>query len=313
MTSQSYFRMEIIPGRTEIDGRVYDYPIALAYMQTDQSWIRPEAQIEWTLRYHQVLFDLLEVERRGLQLTLLSPAGSDREAAFRKAWNRFEQRSQACREATAQGADSMAIMQWELMMDAELDSTAATYILYVDPYPMACEIHVALGPSWSMGRMGKLLGSNNFSATMGLSFLWKRNIVGFDLGIADATMQQPLTLHGELLPSNLITSRFNLHLNYGFRWVSADRLTVEPMACIGYSSIIWEEVDDAARSFSLGAGLRIGYTLLHDEDFGDLRLLLNVMGCYTRAASLHPTPAGLTAYVQLGIASRLHDVNIFAR
>ena len=44
--------------------------IALGYMDKNLSWINPEYKTEQHLRYNQVVFDIVEVHRRRLQLEL---------------------------------------------------------------------------------------------------------------------------------------------------------------------------------------------------------------------------------------------------
>ena len=246
-TGQSLLEYELgfVPVHDTINGIKSYYHLATAYMIPGASWVTSNSRTPELLRYHQVIFDMLEVERRNLQRSLNSTDDPEefREMLYASS-DRLNTRVAGFRNLTNDGSDTTNLASVEQQVRQELSLLPAVYRPSYTPHPFGFISYFSLGASLPYGTMGQAF-SPGLTIGYGFEILCKRHFLNLEAYLGELDARKDLALYGpnsSLLPTNLFVEKhayrfITINAGYGFMLVDSPRIQLAPVAGICLRSI----------------------------------------------------------------------------
>jgi hypothetical protein len=150
---------------------------AKGYIDRDLSWSKTFKKTDQNLAYFQVVFDIVELHRRGLQNKL------DRLEVVYNAENELRSAMYNCEKTLAdfkkesqQGADTIVVQRWQKTIQTELGTTAGKSIPAFTKRNFGYGMHAGFGKGFNTGTI-----KDNFPSTFNFIF-------GFDVAYKDVTL-----------------------------------------------------------------------------------------------------------------------------
>lgn len=242
---------------------------AVGYIDRDLSWVRPEKRYAAMLDYNQVIFDIIELHRRKLQVKLDQlPGAYMADIEIRSMLAQCNKVVQLLRYESEQGTDHKVVMEWQLKIAEELSAYAQGGIPAFTKSPFSYGMHLGFGSGFSTGTLGEHLGS-----TFNFNF-------GFDFGYNDFTLFLTATLAGgrskadyfgelEFLNNQRVNTAIG-EAGLGYVILNTPRFRVTPYAGIGFleyskptvrGSKIYESMINTSFIFGLNSDFKFRKTL----------------------------------------------------
>ena len=335
---QSFLQYEIgfAPAHDTIDGIQSHYYLATACMIPGSSWVSADHRTPELLRYHQVVFDMLEVERRTLQRALNT---ADDPKAFNNmlhaASDRLNTRIAGFRRRTQDGSDTTDLAVFEQQVRHELSLLPATSRPSYTPQPFGFCAYFSLGASCPFGSMGQDF-TPGFTIGYGFDFSWNRHLFNIEayMGNLDARKQLALLNTDPTIQSldNFVKGQAysfsNFNIGYGFLLLDNLHMQLAPVAALSIRSLGTLRTQTDRFSYTRlepAVGLTFRYHFWQQNSFprysalfGNKRiserdrisLHSKVMLSYSSFPRIEGSPAGLylTALVGIAFGGRYHNV-----
>ncbi len=236
---------------------------AVAWMEAGKSWVDANCRTALNLRYNQVIFDLLEVERRQMAQSLATcSAAACLNAVLASANANLGNSIRSLRAATADGTDSNALIVWEHSVRQRLDTTpdGTTPRLHLQPLSLA----FLFGMAFHMpgGNVADLF-SAGAGMHVGIETGWNQHIFTSEAVIISSNLQEHMYFQDDngvhQLTPGAPASFGSGMLTYGYRIVETPRQCLTPM--VGWSWGSHTLVDGDARGMlkTNGPVLGVGY------------------------------------------------------
>ena len=245
---RSYLQYGIgyIPVRDTLDGIRCCYYRAESWMQPGSSWVTDNHRDSNTLRYNQILFDMLEVERRQLQRAV-----NDNPNAFaygdmlRAASTSFSSRIDSFSLLSQDGADTAVLSAFERQVAAELAQYPADYRPRYTARPFGYGLYIGIGATGSTGSMGKAF-SLGVGLNWGFDFSYNRHLVILDatLGLCKARQTHFLADPDGTMncfPDGKLGGLLTINLGYGYTLVDNLRWQLTPLAALGIRMLSYSD------------------------------------------------------------------------
>ncbi len=194
---QAYLQYELsyTPVHDTIDGILSHYYLAEACMLPNRSWVVADHRTPELLRYNQVIFDMLEVERRTLQRSLnTSDNPRDYENMLYAADDRLNTRIASFRIRTQDGSDTTDLATFEKQIRHELSMLPAHYQPTYTPHPFGFAAYFSIGASCHLGTMGQDF-TPGLAIGYGFDFLWKRHVFNIEMYMGYSDARRTLALY----------------------------------------------------------------------------------------------------------------------
>lgn len=322
------YELGFAPVHDTIDNILSHYYLATARMIPGSSWVSADHRTAELLRYHQVVFDMLEVERRTLQRALNA---ADEPRAFQNmlyaASDRLNTRIAGFRSRTHNGADTTELAAFEQQLRHELALLPATYQPSFTPHPFAYSTYFSLGAAFPFGSMGRAF-TPGFTIGYGFDFFWRRHFFNAEAYMGGLDARKQLDFYGShsILPApyhfvkgqayNLIVINFG----YGHLLIDDTHLQLAPIISISFREL--GTLRNYADRFSYirlepAVGLMFRYHFWQQHSFPHYSTLFGskrisernrislhskVMLSYSSFPRIEGSPAGLNLMAQVGIA-----------
>ena len=236
---RSYFQYNLgyNPVHDTLDGIRCQYYRAESWMLPGSSWVVAVARDNSTLRYNQVLFDMLEVECRHLQQAInANPDAFAYGNLLTNASTRLNSRIAHFRQLSHDGTDTAALSAFERQVAAELAHLPADYRPRYTARPFGYGMYVGLGVTGSTGSLGKVF-SPGVGLNLGFDFSCNRHLFIFDgiLGYCRVRRSTLLTdNNGEhLFAEGSLCGIATINFGYGYRVVDKLNCQLAPFVALG--------------------------------------------------------------------------------
>ena len=323
------------PVRDTLDGVHCCYYRAESWMLPSSSWVTANHRDSNTLRFNQIIFDMLEVERRQLQQSINA---NTNEIAYseilRAASSSLSSRIESFSLLSQDGADTAVLSAFERQVAAELAQLPADYHPRYTARPFGYGLYVGIGATGSTGSMGKAF-SLGAGLNLGFDFSYNRHLLILDgtLGLCKARQTFSLANRDGTMntfPEDKLGGLLIINLGYGYTLVDNLRWQLSPFVALGirefsYSGQAQNNSFVYARPEPV-VGLQFRHHLWQQHAFPEYgflagggkiselsrvslqgRLLLS----YSSFPDLQGSPTGLSlqAQVALSLNGRLFDVD----
>ena len=323
------------PVRDTLDGVRCCYYRAESWMHPSSSWVTENHRDSNTLRYNQIIFDMLEVERRKLQLSInANPSEIAYSEMLRAASTSFSSRIDGFSLLSQDGADTAVLSAFERQVAAELAQYPADYHPRYTARPFGYGIYIGIGVTGSTGSMGKAF-SPGMGLNLGFDFSYNRHLVILDATLGLCKTRQTFSLadpDGTMttFPEGKLGGLLTVNLGYGYTLVDNLRWQLTPLVALGIRMYSYSD-QNTNNNFAyarpepvVGLQFRRHYWLQHAfPEYGNLagggriselsrvsfqgRLLLS----YSSFPDLQGSPTGLSiqAQVAVSLSGRLFNVD----
>lgn len=273
----------------DADGIRCSYYVADAWMVPLKSWVDANQRTDVHLRYNQIIFNLMELERR--QMTKALNNGASPDAAAATALHNLDANILSLSAATADGTDSSAIASWEYVVSKRLNTSvdpdqAPTYELL----PVSAGLFI--GGTYLMPMKDlKDWFSDGGGMSMGLEVGWNRHIFTTELAVIGTHLQGPISFLYDDGSSHDVNAGApvtysNSTVSYGFRLLDTPRQSLTPLIGWSWSSRLvtatdLSEADLYAYGFAFGLNYRFHFSRRY-RPMGRSLLLLGTSAELTR-------------------------------
>ncbi|MBR1834593.1 MAG: hypothetical protein IJ785_03710 [Bacteroidales bacterium] len=322
------YELGYAPVHDTIDNILSHYYLATARMLPGSSWVSANHRTPELLRYHQVVFDMLEVERRTLQHALNA---ADEPRAFQSmlyaASDRLNTRIASFRSRTQDGADTTDLAAFEQQVRHELALLPATYQPSYTPHPFGYSAYFSLGAAFPFGTMGQDF-TPGFTIGYGFDFSWRRHFFNAEAYMGGLDARKQLAFYGthNVLPApyNFVKGQAYNHtvINFGYGYLLLDdtRMQLAPIAALSLHelSTLRNYTDHFTYTrLEPAVGLMFRYHFWQQNSFPHYSALFGskrisernrislhskVMLSYSSFPRIEGSPTGLNLLAQVGIA-----------
>ena len=307
--SYAEFEMSFTMGYDTVEGIQIGYPCAKSRMIPHRSWMLPYYRNENRLRYHQLQFDLVEIERRQLQHSLNKNGGSYGEVLLENAHSHLMQALDSLRIVTSDGTDTAALSDYERQTAERLNSLPDEGRLHFSP-DVFYEYSFGVGFRSFTGKLGDDFAPG-FSFNMAIDALFHRHLLGFNLDIGLIKAYHNISSGTDYFYSAYPISDLQMQMEYGYRFVDNNHWSLTPVVCGGLHVIDQsdEDVIFSAGAVTFGAGLllqhRISLTCSNPSwgaiERRDLDFYTKVVATHSTFTRISGAPSGWGIYLHLGV------------
>jgi len=233
-------------GKQKYGDTVISRNIAHGYMDKNLSWVNPGYKTEQHLRYNQVVFDIVEVHRRRLQLEL------DRISSGFEFQGKFQVINHSCaneierfNRETNGGKNLNLLVFWEQKISDELNSYKQTHIPDFETRNFGYGMHVGLGTGFFTGTISEHF-SPTFNFIFGFDFAYKKSIFYFNGTLAVGKVRQDYTSDKNWY-KNQSANLAVIDVSYGYAFLDNRKLKLAPFAGFGITELSRKDKDNKDR------------------------------------------------------------------
>jgi len=230
-------------GRQKHGDTVVSRNIALGYMDKNLSWVNPEYKSEQHLRYNQVIFDIVEVHRRRLQVE------SDRINSNSEFQGKFHAIYHSCLNEierfnrVADGGNNInSLVFWEQKLSEELNSYKIIQIPDFETKNFGYGAHIGFGAGFCTGTISKHF-SPTFNFIFGFELAYKKSIFYFNGTMAGGKVRQDYISDKNWYKkqnANLAV----IDVSYGYAFLDNRKLKLVPFAGLGITEFSGQNKDN---------------------------------------------------------------------
>lgn len=252
------YSLEIENRRNDIDGIIWPVKTAVARMYKLQSWVDSNHRTDAQLHYNQVLFNMVELYRRHLQVAIDTGGSARPDSVLAKIRDRLMrslsyETGHYCR-ATRYGNDTAAVNRWDHAVRQRMDSITPLMVeshapeLVLPKYslPFVVGTNFGLGFKYFGGELTPLFapsGGGYWDFELGYS----RNILTLGM-YAGGGRCKPDTLQATDNKNTLYSTdnigTLGLHADYGFAVVDSRSLRIMPFVGYGMQGFFYSDEDE---------------------------------------------------------------------
>lgn len=267
------YSLDIENRKYENDGVTWWGKTAVANMDKNSTWVDKNHCTAAELRYNQVLFNIVELYRRYLQVDIDTCGHADRDYYMQLLGN---ETSRYCRE-TRYGADTAAVAWWGSEVRRLMDTITPYMVEKHTPALTVPEYQATYNFGSTMGGGVKIFTGDlhDLFAPSGGFYLDFEGGYGrhyftlamyFGGGRCKPDSLTAVKPDNTLLGTDDITT-VDLNINYGFSVVDSRRFRITPFVGYGLQGVYYSEVDEMGGGPSEGcwrAGVDFKFHLLND-------------------------------------------------
>jgi len=216
---------------------------AKGYMDKKISWINPAFKKEQYLRYNQVIFDIIEVHRRRLQVEI------DKAKTYHEIEQKFNQVYKICNneieefsQESNKGQDLNSISFWEQKISVELQFQSDKEIPEYKNGNFGYAFHAGFGPGFFSGSLGEHF-TPTFNFIFGFDFAYKKSILYLTGTLAGSKVRKDY-LSDENWIENQRANMAILDISYGYALIDNEKIKLSPFAGLGITELTGENKDD---------------------------------------------------------------------
>lgn len=318
------YSLDIENRKYENDGVTWWGKTAVANMDKNSTWVDKNHCTAAELRYNQVLFNIVELYRRYLQVDIDTCGHADRDYYMQLLGN---ETSRYCRE-TRYGADTAAVDWWDQQVRLMMDSITPYMVEKHASVLVVPELYPTFHFGSSIGGGAKIYAGeiHNLFAPSG-GFVWyfeggyQRHIftLGLYLGGGRCLPEKiPAVKEDNTLLGTDEISTLDLHLDYGFAVINSRHFRMAPFVGYGLQGVYYNEIGNeiggGPTEGCWRAGVDFKYHLLNEITVSKSafeQYLLSVEGkvfvSRDNFISIVGAPKGYTINISLGFAMQYKE------
>lgn len=210
--------------------------IAEAYIDRESSWINPAYKAEQYLRYNQVIFDIVEIYKRRLQLELDQAASVfDAESKLYATYAYCTKEIEQFQLESADGFNLEAIEFWEQIVSNELNRYTEKSIPEFKNRSFGYGMHAGLGAGTFSGSIADHF-SPTFNFMFGFDFAYKRSIFYLNATLGRGKVTETYT-YNDYWEKNRSVGLAVMDISYGYAFIDNSKFKLAPFAGFGITEL----------------------------------------------------------------------------
>lgn len=224
-----------MPQKTNIDGITYSYYEAVAYINTNASWVGAMYRNDATLKYNQLIFDMVELSRRHLQRNMNNACSpNDFGALLEQESARLSTRIEQFRQLSHDGEDSEAMSAYENQLRHEMEmNTVKAMPTYGSDTWWCCGLFTGLGTIANTGSLGTLFPFDGLQWNFGLFFGYKNHNMFLSPAFGGMKAHENRDYNGRQFVDGKRYESFCVNFEYGYRMVDNKAFFLMPTVGLG--------------------------------------------------------------------------------
>lgn len=297
---------------------------AQAWMVSSSLYVTEGQQTDFLLRYNQLVFNMLEVERRKLQQSLATYTTTVPNNILwrtQEADEYLSKRIKLLNEMVVEASDTALLPFYEDQVAKELSQWPAVYVPQYSPLPFGYGVYVGLGATGSTGSLGKAFGPG-IGINLGFDFSYKRHYFILDATLGYCRVRQTLALNdgkNASFTSGTNASFSLINFGYGFHLVDNCQLQLTPFVALGIQDYSFGSSKEGGLSYArpepvVGIQFRRHFRQSrtfpsyndsrsrHESELNRISLQCRLLAAYSSFPELESSPAGITFGVQFAVS-----------
>jgi len=203
---------------------------AQAYIYKDLSWINPKFKTAQYLRYNQVIFDIIEIHRRRLQIEL------DRMGSFESIYYSCDNEIERFYKESNGGSNLGSIIFWEQKMSDELDFFKEEPIPKFENRSFGYAMHAGLGAGYFTSSLGEHF-SSTINLIYGFDVAYKQSIFYINATLAAGNVTKDYSFSDEIWNKKKRAGLAVLDVSYGYAFIDNRKLKLAPFLGLGITEL----------------------------------------------------------------------------
>lgn len=205
-----------------------------AYFYKDLSWVDHGSKTELNLRYNRLIFNIIELQRRALQVKLdLIASAWEMEAQLERTIKASASEIAQLRNESQEGRIEWVVAMWEKRLAKELASTLQQAVPGIERRNFGYALHVNAGIGTFTGSLGRHT-KPSFNLMFGFDWAFKDVILYMNGTLAWGQMKQTYT-DREIWEKGKNTHFALFDFSMGYAVLDGARIKLSPFAGIGIS------------------------------------------------------------------------------
>jgi len=230
-------------GKQKYGDTVISRNIAHGYMDKNLSWINPKYKTEQHLRYNQIVFDIVEVHRRRLQLELdRISSGFEFQGKFQIIYHSCSNEIERFNREADGGNNLNSLVFWEQKLSDELNSYKKTHIPDFETRSFGYGMHAGFGTGFFTGTISEHF-SPTFNFIFGFDFAYKKSIFYLNGTLAGGKVRQDYVSDKNWYKkqnANLAV----IDVSYGYAFLDNRKFKLAPFAGLGITELSGQNKDN---------------------------------------------------------------------
>ena len=207
------------------------------YMDRNLSWVLNYYKSDQYLHYNQVIFDLVELQRRKLQYDLdrinsIYQAETRLNLCYTELSNLIDQ----FQEESKFGQANAVIDQWSSILQSELQSLERMNLPQFSKRNLGYAVHAGLGSGIFTGSLGQHFGPTlNFM--FGFDFAYKKSILYLNATLAGDQVKKDYSYEDKTYYQGQRANVAILDVSYGYAVIDGSKIKLSPFAGLGITEI----------------------------------------------------------------------------
>ena len=311
------------PENKTIDGIRYKYYKVDAYMVPRLSWAIEFFMDSKTLRYNQIVFDIIEISRRRLQQQFhQSCVSNNYSRMFDDECAHLSEYLKEFRKATNDGEDSAAMAYYETQVQQLLSVLPANEIPNYSLLPINLGTHIGLGTAINTGGLSSIFPTDGVMFNWGLTIGWNQHAVIIDASFGKSATHKNITINHQPFSDSDKLRNYHCCILYGYKVLENNKYSIRPLIGIGgngyeYRDIV-NKVQVGAECASPYAGIFIERhffkeyevlpcIFLFDQsrmrsEFDCFSIYGKLLFSYSSFSDIQPRSRGLNISLQIGLS-----------
>ena len=206
--------------------------IAYAYVDRHLSWIIPVHKTEQNLRYNQVIFDIVEIHRRRLQIELdRVKSAFEIGGKFQNILHSLTRETELFQKESEYGNNLNAIVFWEQRVASELYRFRETPIPEFENRNFGLGFYLGLGTNSFTGSLGTHF-SSTFNCNFGYDIAYQKHTFHIGVAFGGGTVRKDYTSKYNWQKGQGVVTATAI-FSYGYAFVDNNKLKITPFVGIG--------------------------------------------------------------------------------
>jgi hypothetical protein len=228
--------------------------IAVAYINPELSWVKSDAKTAQHLRYNQVVFDIVEYNRRELQYTLNDYANIFQADRILYQRNKvIQDMIEHFNKSTNNGQNDSLVIDFSNRLKEGLGGIEKSAIPLIKERNFSIGMHIGGGAMLLDGAANKYFSNAVGAMNFGFEFQRKKSsfLLNIGLGMGNKLKQDYNDIHQNIWAKDKKCDLTFFHFAYGYNFIFAKQHCLTPHLGLGVLEFSMKNPNDKNKPFTL--------------------------------------------------------------
>lgn len=250
--------------KKEINDTIFYFTEASGYMDKNLSWVKKDYQNNQYLRYNQVIFNLLELHRRKLQIDLNNMNSVyESDLIFNKHFSNLNNQIAQFQKQSKKGNSLPTIEMWEVLISNKLKEYPTKSLIKFTNSNIGLGMNIGLGSGMFTNSLQEYFTNNVINLTYGFDIAYKKHTLFLNGTLSFNKVNKEFIDDNAIWEKNKKTTLALIDVSYGYPIIDNSKFKLIPFAGLGITELTSknkeEEKDLKLVDYNLIFGLNADY------------------------------------------------------